>query len=165
MTLAFFLGLQGVTLKLIGAGGSVRFNDEVLRGLAIKNVPVTAGWIAAIVAGRRLRRAAACWRYRSRVAKGLVSKPPPCVVAARSPSSASSSSASPPCSARTAAVNPNLPDQRHPVGAAGRVVLLIFWTFMLDRTRFGRHLYAVGGNAEAARRAGINVTGSRSRRS
>ena len=25
------------------------------------------------------------------------------------------------------------------------------------RTRFGRHVYAVGGNAEAARRAGINV--------
>ena len=42
------------------------------------------------------------------------------------------------------------------------VVLLIFWTFVLDRTRFGRHLYAVGGNSEAARRAGINVKGSRS---
>ena len=37
------------------------------------------------------------------------------------------------------------------------VALLIFWTFVLTRTRFGRHLYAVGGNAEAARRAGINV--------
>ena len=37
------------------------------------------------------------------------------------------------------------------------VALLIFWTFILTRTRFGRHLYAVGGNAEAARRAGINV--------
>ena len=32
-----------------------------------------------------------------------------------------------------------------------------FWTFVLSRTRFGRHVYAVGGNAEAARRAGINV--------
>ena len=29
---------------------------------------------------------------------------------------------------------------------------------MSDRTVFGRHVYAVGGNAEAARRAGINVT-------
>ena len=35
--------------------------------------------------------------------------------------------------------------------------LLIFWTFVLNRTQFGRHIYAVGGNAEAARRAGINV--------
>ena len=37
------------------------------------------------------------------------------------------------------------------------VALLLFWTFMLSRTRFGRHMYAVGGNAEAARRAGIDV--------
>jgi len=49
VTLAFFLGLQAVPLKLIGAGGSLRFNDEVQRGLSIKNVPVTAGWIAAIM--------------------------------------------------------------------------------------------------------------------
>ncbi len=34
---------------------------------------------------------------------------------------------------------------------------LVFWTFVLNRTRFGRHIYAVGGNQEAARRAGINV--------
>jgi D-xylose transport system permease protein len=32
-------------------------------------------------------------------------------------------------------------------------------TFVLNRTSFGRHIYAVGGNAEAARRAGINVNG------
>jgi len=37
------------------------------------------------------------------------------------------------------------------------IVLLIFWTFIAKRTTFGRHIYAVGGNAEAARRAGINV--------
>ena len=40
-------------------------------------------------------------------------------------------------------------------GAAG--VLLVFWSFVASRLRFGRHVYAVGGNAEAARRAGINV--------
>ena len=40
VTLAFFLALQAVPLKLIGAGGSLRFNDEVLRGLSIKNVPI-----------------------------------------------------------------------------------------------------------------------------
>ena len=31
------------------------------------------------------------------------------------------------------------------------------FTFLLDRTRFGRYVYAIGGNREAARRAGINV--------
>jgi D-xylose transport system permease protein len=37
------------------------------------------------------------------------------------------------------------------------IVLLVFWTFIAQRTTFGRHVYAVGGNAEAARRSGINV--------
>jgi D-xylose transport system permease protein len=36
-------------------------------------------------------------------------------------------------------------------------VFLLFWSFIASRTRFGRHVYAVGGSAEAARRAGINV--------
>jgi D-xylose transport system permease protein len=36
-------------------------------------------------------------------------------------------------------------------------VLAIVWTFVLSRTAYGRHVYAVGGNREAARRAGINV--------
>ena len=37
------------------------------------------------------------------------------------------------------------------------LVLFVFWSFVAPSTRFGRHVYAVGGNAEAARRAGINV--------
>lgn len=38
------------------------------------------------------------------------------------------------------------------------LALTVFaWTFVAERTRFGRHIYAVGGNIEAARRAGINV--------
>jgi len=32
------------------------------------------------------------------------------------------------------------------------------WTFLLQRTRYGRYIYAIGGNPEAARRAGVNVT-------
>ena len=65
VTLAFFLALQAVPLKLIGSGGSLRFNDPVLRGLSIKNVPVTAGL------DRRRRSswsgfaALSLWRYRS----------------------------------------------------------------------------------------------------
>jgi D-xylose transport system permease protein len=37
------------------------------------------------------------------------------------------------------------------------VALLVLWTFVLTRTRYGRHVYAVGGNEEAARRAGVAV--------
>jgi D-xylose transport system permease protein len=38
------------------------------------------------------------------------------------------------------------------------LVVLVAWTFLLGRTRFGRYMYAIGGNAEAARRAGINLS-------
>jgi D-xylose transport system permease protein len=44
-----------------------------------------------------------------------------------------------------------------PVAFLMVIVLLVFWTWIAERTTFGRHVYAVGGNAEAARRAGINV--------
>lgn len=37
------------------------------------------------------------------------------------------------------------------------ILLLVFWTWVAERTTFGRHVYAVGGSAEAARRAGISV--------
>jgi D-xylose transport system permease protein len=35
--------------------------------------------------------------------------------------------------------------------------VLAAWTILLERTKFGRYMYAIGGNPEAARRAGINV--------
>ena len=38
------------------------------------------------------------------------------------------------------------------------LVLLVAWTILLNRTRLGRYIYAIGGNAEAARRAGINLS-------
>jgi D-xylose transport system permease protein len=37
------------------------------------------------------------------------------------------------------------------------VVFLVAFSYMLKRTRYGQHVFAVGGNIEAARRAGINV--------
>ena len=49
-----------------------------------------------------------------------------------------------------------------PIKGVPWVVLLVLgvlavWTFLLGRTKFGRYLYAIGGNAEAARRAGISL--------
>ena len=38
------------------------------------------------------------------------------------------------------------------------LVVLTAWSLLLSRTRFGRYVYAIGGNAEAARRAGISLT-------
>jgi D-xylose transport system permease protein len=48
-------------------------------------------------------------------------------------------------------------DRGVPFAGVLMVTLLVFWTYVAQRTTFGRHVYAVGGNAEAARRAGINV--------
>jgi len=157
VTLAFFLALQAVPLKLIGSGGSIRFNDEVLRGLSIKNVPVTAGWIAAIVIVVGFA-ALSLWQFRSRSAKGLVHKPLALVLLQIGVLTGIVLGLTMLLSANRAP-NPNLFNiSGLPWVAPVVVALLLFWTFMLTRTRFGRHLYAVGGNAEAARRAGINVT-------
>jgi D-xylose transport system permease protein len=41
------------------------------------------------------------------------------------------------------------------------VVVLLFWTFVLSRTKLGRYIYAIGANPEAARRAGIRVSAVR----
>jgi D-xylose transport system permease protein len=156
VTLAFFLALQAVPLKLIGSGGSLRFNDEILRGLSIKNVPVTAGWIAAVLivlafAGLSL------WRYRSLTARGLVHQPLGLVVIKIVVLAVIVLGLTALLSANRAP-NPDLFDiSGIPWVLPVVVALLLFWTFILGRTRFGRHLYAVGGNAEAARRAGINV--------
>jgi D-xylose transport system permease protein len=156
VTLAFFLALQAVPLKLIGSGGSLRFNDTVLRGLSIKNVPVTAGWIAAvlIVVGFA---ALSLWRFRSLSAKGLVHQPLGLVLIRIAVLAAIVLGLTALLSANRAP-NPNLFNiSGIPWVAPVVIALLLFWTFVLTKTRFGRHLYAVGGNAEAARRAGINV--------
>ncbi|MBM9459703.1 ABC transporter permease [Nocardioides sp. zg-536] len=157
VTLAFFLALQAVPLRLIGSGGSLRFNQEVLRGLSVKNVPVTAGWVAAgvLVVGYA---ALLLLRYRSRVAKGLGHRPLSLVglqiVAFTAIVLGLTTLLS-----QNRAVNPDVFNiSGIPWVAPVVIALLLFWTFVLQRTRFGRHLYAVGGNAEAARRAGINVT-------
>jgi D-xylose transport system permease protein len=156
VTLAFFLGLQAIPLKLIGAGGSLRYNDEILRGLSIKNVSVTTGWVVAavIVVGFA---ALSLWRYRSRSARGLVHKPLPLVVIQIVVLAAIVLGV-------TYLLSQNRAPNKQFFNISGIpwvvpvvIALLLFWTFVLSRTRFGRHLYAVGGNAEAARRAGISV--------
>ena len=155
VTLAFFLGLQGVMLKFIGQGGSVRFNNEVLRGLAIKNIDPTAGWIGAAIivvvfAVVSLRT------FRIQVAQGL-QHPPFSLVLIRIGLLAVVLIALVGFMNQNRSRNPNFPIEGVPQMLIVVVALLILWTFILTRTRYGRHIYAVGGNAEAARRAGINV--------
>ena len=156
VTLAFFLGLQGVILKLIGLGGTVPVRDDVLRGVTIKSMPVTAGWIVVIVI-LALYAGLLFWRQRQLTAKNL-HRPPTALVAAKVVALAVILLGMTAFLSENRAPNPNIftiagiPYAVFLVGA-----LLIFWTFIFGRTGYGRHIYAVGGNTEAARRAGISV--------
>ena len=153
VTLAFFLGLQGVLLVFIGQGGSVRFSDQPLRDLAIKNIDPVAGLVGAavIVAGFALL---SLRTHRTQVAQNL-QHPPLSLVLLRVGVVAAV------LFGLVLFMNQNrgriIPIEGVPRMLIVVVALLILWTFILTRTRYGRHIYAVGGNAEAARRAGINV--------
>jgi D-xylose transport system permease protein len=155
VTLAFFLGLQGVTLKLIGEGGSVRVDNPVIRGITIDNLSVTAGWAFAVLivvgfAGLEL------FRHRSKVAAGLHHAPIG-VVAARIGAVAAVTLGVTYMLSLNRSVNTNIEIRGIPYVLPLVGLLLITLTFVLNRTQYGRHIYAVGGNPEAARRAGIHV--------
>jgi D-xylose transport system permease protein len=156
VTLAFFLGLQGVTLKLIGEGGSVRVDDPVVRGITIGNLSVAAGWVCAvlIVAGFA---ALELVRYRGKVKLGLHHAPFG-VIVARILAVAVVTLGVTYVLSLNRSVNPRVEISGIPYVLPLVAVLLIGLTIVLTRTSYGRHIYAVGGNPEAARRAGINVT-------
>jgi D-xylose transport system permease protein len=155
VTLAFFLGLQGLTLKLIGEGGSIRVDNPVIRGITIDNMSVTAGWLFALLivagfAGLEL------YRHRTKITLGLVHAPFG-VVIARIVGVAVVALGVAYVLNLNRSVNPNVEIRGIPYVLPLVGVLLIALTLVLNRTSYGRHIYAVGGNAEAARRAGINV--------
>ncbi len=155
VTLAFFLGLQGVTLKLIGEGGSVRVDNPVIRGLTISNLPVTVGWtIAAVVV---IGFAALEFgQYRRKLALQLA-HPPVGVVVMRVAAVAAVVLGVTYVMSVNRSVNASAEIRGIPYVLPLILVLLIAMTVVLKRTSYGRHIYAVGGNAEAARRAGIPV--------
>jgi len=156
VTLAFFLGLQGITLKLIGQGGTVPVRDTVIVGIANSNLPITAGWVVAILA-IALYAILSLVRYRSQAAAGLV-RSPLAVVLLRIAGLAVIVLVTTYVLSLNRAANPNFTLRGIPYVVPVVVVLLVAWTFVFSRTRYGRHIYAIGGNTEAARRAGINVT-------
>jgi D-xylose transport system permease protein len=155
VTLAFFLGLQGVTLKLIGEGGSVRVDDPVIRGLTISNLPVTVGWALALVVVLGFA-ALEFYNYRRKKALNLANSPLGVVVVRVAAVAAVVLGVTYILSVNRS-VNARAEISGIPYVLPLILVLLIVLTVVLKRTSYGRHIYAVGGNAEAARRAGINV--------
>jgi D-xylose transport system permease protein len=149
VTLAGLLVWNGVVLILMtrySSSGTIRIQDPTVRGIANNFLSDAWGWVVggAVVAAyglTQLRTSA------SRRARGLDAKPL-VVVAAQVLGLAVVTGAG---------VWFANKDRGVPVSSLILLVLLVFWSFVAARMRFGRHVYAVGGNAEAARRAGINV--------
>jgi D-xylose transport system permease protein len=146
VTLAGLLAWQGVVLKAIGDQGVITIQDNIVNDVSNYLFSDRAGWImgAIAVGGYTLsvilgmigrRRAGIPARHPAVIVGKIV------VVGALT----------------ILAVQVLNKGGGVPLAGVLVVALLIFWTYISQRTVFGRHVYAVGGNAEAARRAGINV--------
>jgi D-xylose transport system permease protein len=155
VTLALFLGWQGVTLRIIGQGGTVPVRDNTIVGLTNDSMSVLWGWILALVV-IVLFAALSLNRWRVQRSRGLASQPL-AIVVGRIVLIGVITLAVTFILNVNRALNPNITLAGVPYAVPLVVVLLLILTFVLTRTSFGRHVYAVGGNAEASRRAGINV--------
>ncbi|WP_262283102.1 sugar ABC transporter permease [Micromonospora sp. MA102] len=156
VTLAGFLAFQGIVLMLMKEGSNISVRDDTILAIANRNLSPAIGWALAAVALAGYA-AVQLLRHRNRAARGLLTDPI-AVVAARIAGLAVILGA--------AVYVLNLERSRNvlvvslkgvPIVVPIIALLLVLWTFVLQRTSYGRHVYAVGGNAEAARRAGINV--------
>jgi D-xylose transport system permease protein len=146
VTLAGLLAWNGVVLLLIGSRGTVILQNDFVIGLANDFMEPGVAWIF-MVGCVALYAAVQLVRLRSRQRAGLANDPL-VIVGLRVAGLAV-----------VLAVVVAVANDDRGIPYAGILVggLFIFWTYVLNRTRFGRHIYAVGGNQEAARRAGINV--------
>src|SRR4051794_24254005 len=156
VSLAYFLGLQGAMLLIIGEGGTIPIRNEQILAVMNKNMPVALGWLLAVVIIAGFA-AASFLSIPTRRNAGL---PTPAV----SVWAAKVSALGVAVLVGTYLLNQERQRGNAPIVIQGVpwvvplvVLLVVGLSFLLIRTGFGRHVYAVGGNAEAARRAGINV--------
>jgi len=156
VTLATFLAFQGLLLLLVGEGGTIRIEDPVILAVENKNLSVSYSWIFFLLtAGAYL--ISGLLKFRKRKKAGLVDNLFKLWVIKTFVLIAIGTLATWALTVERSN-NPDLVSLRGiPYVVPVILVLLVGATFVLSRTSFGLHIYAVGGNAEAARRAGINV--------
>jgi D-xylose transport system permease protein len=153
VTLAGLLGWQGVMLLMLGQGGSLPINDSVVNDFASGNLTPAASWVVMILIVAFM--GARMWRHESRRrASGLVAPPASLTILKIAGTAAAGVVLVLICNTNRGRVIP--------IKGVPWVVLIVLgvlgaWTFLLGRTKFGRYVYAIGGNPEAARRAGINL--------
>jgi D-xylose transport system permease protein len=153
VTLAGLLFWEGVMLYILGDGGSILIQDDVINNIASGTLSKVGGWVVMLVVVGLF--AAQTWRRDQRRRNaGLVAPPSSLSVAKILAVLAAGVLLVLLCNADRGVLVP--------VFGMPWVILLVFavvalWTFVLGRLKFGRYIYAIGGNAEAARRAGINL--------
>jgi D-xylose transport system permease protein len=156
VTLAMFLALQGFMLIIIGEGGTIAIRDDFVKALMNGNMSPLAGWILFLitVGGYTFTT----WRSLSTRRKaGLVTQSVQ-VWAIKAAALAVGLGIAVFILNQERSRNPQLTSIKGvPYVVIVILVLLVTLTYLLSRTAFGRHVYAVGGNSEAARRAGISV--------
>jgi D-xylose transport system permease protein len=149
VTLAGFLIWQGEILQVLQQKGTIIIQDRWINYTASYYFSDLGGWIiAAIVTGI----------YAVTVLGGLIGKRR-AAVAIRQPAIVVAKLVGVAVASFGVVAVCNHATVPHGLPLAGVLIIffLVVLTFLAKRTTFGRHVYAVGGNAEAARRAGINV--------
>jgi D-xylose transport system permease protein len=146
ITLAGLLAWQGLQLYILGDTGTVNITNPKIVGLANTFYSDTTGWIIAAVV-IAVYTGASLWGFRRRVSAGLAGQDlVPVIVRVVVMAAA--------VIAAVAIVNS---DRGLPLAVLILLAFVAGGEFLATRTPFGRHVFAVGGNAEAARRAGISV--------
>jgi D-xylose transport system permease protein len=156
VTLAGLLGWEGVVLYLVnthGTGGTIRISNNVLLDLSNGNLSPVAGWII-MVGSVLVFGGVTLLRDRHRQSSGLVAPPLAVTILKIAVMAVAGVALVLICNTNRGVL---VPLRGIPYVVLIILGFLILWTFLLGRTRFGRYLYAIGGNAEAARRAGISL--------
>jgi D-xylose transport system permease protein len=146
VTLAGLLAWQGAQLEVLGTTGTVNITDPKITGLTSTFYEGATGWTIAIV-GIAVYAAVTLLDWRRKSSAGL-RVPPIGTVLLRLGLAAA---------AILVAVAVLNDDRGVPLAALIFIGFVVVFQFITTKTTFGRHIYAVGGNAEAARRAGIKV--------
>jgi D-xylose transport system permease protein len=155
VTLAAFLAFQGILLLLAGEGGTIPIADETILAVENSNMTPMQGWILWAVASA-LYVLSGLRRINSRRKAGLVVELTQ-LWAMKTIALLIITGVAVFQLNQERGLSETNSTKGVPYVAPLILVILIAGTFLLSKTAFGRHIYAVGGNAEAARRAGINV--------
>ncbi|PKV90497.1 D-xylose transport system permease protein [Amycolatopsis echigonensis] len=156
VTLALFIVWQGVILQFVGEGGTLPIStSDTLNAVANGNLSILGSWVLFVVAAGGYA-VLALGQHFSRLKRGLVVQPTPIVLAKVAAVAVLAAVATYLLTINRAS-NDLVVISGVPYVVPIVLALLVAGTYVLNRTKYGRHLYAVGGNKEAARRAGINV--------